>query len=546
MTNQNPRLNNQISNSNDQIITNHQLGDNQTKGPFGKLDIGYWNLFGARACAWILVIGILTFCILIFGSLCYAEEIKLPNVSGRFYPANPQELSQTIERFFSEVEPPDIKGDILVIISPHAGYEFAGRTAAHGYKAIRAKDYDTVIILGPTHRVDFRGAALWPKGVFRTPLGNIPVDESLSYGLMLSSSLFSSYPEAFNGEHSIEVQLPFLQKVLNKFKIIPIILGYVDFSDCQKLAEVLIEVIKDKSCLLIASSDMYHGFNYREGELKDIYTLSLIKQLKPKELYERIQDRKAELCGWAAVITSMLVAKELGYEKVEIADYTNSAQIMNRKRIGEYCVGYSSVVIYKGQFPSEIAPKQTSKKQGGAMFNESQRKRLLEVARDSIENFLKTSKKLKLSESDPTLLEHCGAFVTLRQHNQLRGCIGNIIGRQPLYLTIRDMAVEAAVNDPRFMPLTEKELSEIEIEISVLSPLEKIDNPDKIELGKHGVLIKKGYQSGVFLPQVATETGWSKNEFLSNLCAHKAGLSPLAWKDPSVEIYIFTAEVFSE
>jgi AmmeMemoRadiSam system protein A len=171
---------------------------------------------------------------------------------------------------------------------------------------------------------------------------------------------------------------------------------------------------------------------------------------------------------------------------------------------------------------------------------------LLEIARNSIETYLKTGKRLELSESEPALLEHCGAFVTLRKNNQLRGCIGNIIGNQPLYLTVRDMAVEAAVNDHRFTPVTEEELPEIEIEISVLSPLKQIEDPDEIKMGQHGVLVRKGYRGGVFLPQVATETGWTKEEFLSNLCAHKAGLSPSAWKDPSTEVYIFTAEVFSE
>jgi len=422
-------------------------------------------------------------------------------------------------------------------------------------------------------------------------LGEILIDESLSYDLMFSSSKFCSYPEAFSQEHSVEVQLPFLQTVLKNFKIVPIILGQNNFSDCQNLANAISEVIKEKKCLLVASSDMYHGFNYLDGEIKDLYTLSLIRQLKPRELYERIQIQDAELCGWQGVIISILVANRLGYEKAKVLDYTNSAKVTGTKRIGEYCVGYGSVVIYKGNSPDNKSARQrgngstnspsfdepsratlrlvslaqghpersrgtqskdkllwavSEANNGGAMLNEKQRKRLLEIARKSIESYLVTGKKLELTENDPVLSEQCGAFVTLRLHNELRGCIGNIIGNQPLYLTVRDMAVEAAVNDPRFMPVTEKELKSVIIEISVLSPLEKIDNPDKIELGVHGVLIKRGYRSGVFLPQVATETGWSKNEFLSNLCAHKAGLSPLAWKDPSTEIYIFTAEVFSE
>ncbi len=483
---------------------------------------------------WILLCTF-TFYLLPFTFYCYAEEIKQPNASGQFYPADPQVLSKTLEGLLSEAKSEEIKGDILALILPHAGYEFSGRTAASGYNTIKGRDYDTVILLGPSHFVGFKGAALWPKGAFRTPLGEIPVDDSVSYSLMLSSPVFFSYPEAFSREHSIEVQLPFLQKILGEFKIVPIVLGQVDFYDCQHISAVISKLIKEKKCLLIASTDMYHGFNYKEAELIDIYTLSLIKKLNSKELYESIQAEKAMLCGWAAVTVSMLVAEDLGYRQVKVIDYTNSVKVTGRNQVGEYCVGYSSVVIYK-----EVAEK------GGVMLNQKQRRKLLEIARDSIETYLKTGKRLGLSESEPALLEHCGAFVTLRKRNQLRGCIGNIIGNQPLYLTIRDMAVEAAVNDPRFTPVTEEELPEIEIEISVLSPLKQIEDPDEIKMGQHGVLVRKGYRSGVFLPQVATETGWTKEEFLSNLCAHKAGLSPSAWKDPSTEVYIFTAEVFSE
>jgi AmmeMemoRadiSam system protein A len=180
------------------------------------------------------------------------------------------------------------------------------------------------------------------------------------------------------------------------------------------------------------------------------------------------------------------------------------------------------------------------------MFNKVQRKRLMDIARSSIEQYLKTGKKIELTENDPVFVRELGAFVTLNEHGELRGCIGHMIGDGPLYLTIRDMAIEAAVHDPRFPPVTVSELKDIGIEISVLSPLERVYSADKIEMGKHGVLVRRGFSSGVFLPQVATETGWSKEEFLSQLCAQKAGLSPDAWKDPATEIYIFSAEVFSE
>ncbi|MDD5669953.1 MAG: AmmeMemoRadiSam system protein A [Candidatus Omnitrophica bacterium] len=175
-----------------------------------------------------------------------------------------------------------------------------------------------------------------------------------------------------------------------------------------------------------------------------------------------------------------------------------------------------------------------------------QKKRLIEIARQTIKYKLEKGKDLKIDESDETLNRKMGAFVTLHEDGQLRGCIGNLIGSKALYLTIQEMALEAALRDPRFTPLKLNELNKIEIEISVLSPLEKVDSCEDIILSTHGVLIQKGMRSGVFLPQVAEETGWSKEEFLSCLCSHKAGLPPDAWKDPSTEIYIFTAEVFSE
>ena len=180
------------------------------------------------------------------------------------------------------------------------------------------------------------------------------------------------------------------------------------------------------------------------------------------------------------------------------------------------------------------------------MLNKEQKQKILKLARDSIAYYLKTGKRLEVKESDIVLNKEMGAFVTLHKNGSLRGCIGNIIGRGPFYLTVRDMAVASAVEDPRFSKVASKETDEIDIEISALSQLEKIDDPKKIEVGKHGVLVKQGFQSGVYLPQVAKETGWTRDEFMTSLCGEKAGIDPDAWKRGECEIYIFTAEVFGE
>ncbi|MEK6646760.1 MAG: AmmeMemoRadiSam system protein A [Candidatus Firestonebacteria bacterium] len=172
---------------------------------------------------------------------------------------------------------------------------------------------------------------------------------------------------------------------------------------------------------------------------------------------------------------------------------------------------------------------------------------LLNVARQTLELYLSSGKSPKFDFDNAIFKEKYGAFVTLHNKNgELRGCIGQIEGIQPLLNTVVEMAKSSATEDPRFSSLSFEELKDISIEISVLSPLKKIENVDEIELGKHGVLVRKGMRSGVFLPQVATETKWSKEEFLNNLCAGKAGLPFNAWKDKDTDVYIFSAQIFSE
>ena len=276
---------------------------------------------------------------------------------------------------------------------------------------------------------------------------------------------------------------------------------------------------------------MYHGYDYDEANTTDNLTLSYLRNMDVDGLYNGLRGGKVQLCGGLPVTTTLLLSKEMGHNTIKLLAHTNSAEVTNNKIKGIWTVGYCSMAIDN---PDD------------SLLNNAQRQKLLKLARDSITYYLENRKKLPIEERDLVLNKKMGAFVTLRKFGQLRGCIGNLEGNQPLYLTIRDMAIEAAVSDPRFRPVEIGELKNIEIEISALSVLKRVFSADEIELGRHGVVVKQGFHSGVFLPQVATETGWSKEEFLSELCKEKAGLSPYAWKDPVTELYIFTAEVFSE
>ena len=503
------------------------------------------------------ICGLYLFCHLCF-VLChfaYAQEIKQPNVAGIFYPDNAKDLSEMIDDFLNRIEPKTSLEKIFALICPHAGLGYSGQTASFAYKLIKDKSYKTVVIIGPSHYYGFMGVSVYPEGFFRTPLGDLEIDKEFTQKILNKDKEISFIPQAFSKEHSIEVQLIFLQKVLKDssatkndesakhygWKIVPIVTGDCSLSTCQKLAQLLKEVIDaGEDVLVVASSDMYHGYDYEACKKIDEKTLDYLKKMDAEGLYYGLREERLQLCGGWAVVVTLLLAKELGYQDLEVLNYTNSAEVTGKKIKGLWTVGYTSCAIG--------AKKDLSLEKKGeeAMLDKKQRKRLLEIARQSIQTYLETGKKLEVTETDPVLRKEMGAFVTLHKKGQLRGCIGNLVGNQPLYLTVRDMAVEAAVADPRFAPLELSELKDIEIEISALSPLEKIDSVDKIKLGTHGVLVRKGFQSGVFLPQVATETGWSKEEFLSYLCAHKAGLSPDAWKDKTTEIYIFTAEVFSE
>lgn len=495
--------------------------------------------FGSKFLVFITGLGILFYNV----SSGFAQEKKEPNVAGSFYPQNSQELSETIDSYIAAANPLSVEGDILVLISPHAGYSFSGQVASFGYKLLKDKPYKTVIVIGSSHYYPFSGISVYPKGVFKTPLGGLEVDSDFASGLLNKDPDIIFEPLAFEKEHSVEVQLPFVQKAFPQAKIVPVIMGDCSFAACKKLSVLLKETVAGrKDILVIASSDMYHGYDYQEAEEVDKRTLAYIKSMDAQDLYSSLREGKTKLCGGFPVLTALLLAKDLGYDSAEILTSTNSARVAGRMVKGVWTVGYCSAVIYR----PFVDKKENTQKGENQMLNPLQRKRLAKIARDSIQTYLKTGKNLEVEETDPLLLKTMGAFVTLQEHGQLRGCIGNIVGTQPLYLTVRDMAVEAAVGDPRFSPLKAAELKDIEIEISVLSPLEKVKSADDIQLGRHGVLIKKGFSSGVFLPQVATETGWSKEEFLSVLCTQKAGLPVDAWKDKSTELYVFSAEVFAE
>lgn len=468
------------------------------------------------------------------------EPVKKPNVSGQFYPSDPRELSRQIDTFLEKASVEPLPGRVEIIIAPHAGYVYSGPVASYAYKAARGGKYGTIVVIAPTHHVDFPGASIWAQGSFETPLGALGVDEDLAAKLIAQNKQFTFFPGAFVQEHSLEVQLPFLQKTFKDFKIVPIVMGNPDLQVCQDLAKALKAVIGDRQdVLIVISTDMSHYHSAKQARGMDQRAIDLVRGLDTDGLWQACLSRRVELCGFIPVVTALFYAKEKGLS-ARVLNYGDSGDVTGDKQA---VVGYFSAVFFKDKAAG------TDEKESNDQtipLSVEQKKRLLAIAQQTIDTYIKTGKTLAFQEADPRLLREEGAFVTLHKDGQLRGCIGNIWGRGPLYLTVRDMAIAAATQDPRFSPVREDELKTLELEISVLSKPWRINDPGEIKLGTHGVIVSRGFHKGLFLPQVATETGWSREQFLSYLCSEKAGLPADAWKDPSTTIEVFTAQVFSK
>jgi len=468
----------------------------------------------------------------------YSEDVRKPAVAGTFYPGDKAELETKVDDFLANAKKSDIKGRVLAIIAPHAGYEYSGQVAAHSFKQLEGTDFKKIIIISPSHYVSFDGMSVYNKGAFETPLGLVRIDEELANRVISKNKRFIFYPEAHLKEHAIEAELPFLQRVYKDkdFRIVPIVMGNPASEDIKILSDMLYDVA-DKDTLLIISVDLSHYYPYDKAVELDTNSTGAIEKLDAQKMLEDINNHDTEIDAPIAVLGMITFANRFNAKAI-LLKYANSGDVTGDK---SRVVGYSSILIY--------APEGEEKKEGLIMkdeyLNKEEKQKILEVARLSIIEAVTGERQFLPNVTEDRLKENCGAFVTIKENGQLRGCIGYIQAVKPLYETVKDVAKSAAVNDYRFNPVTKDELDKLDLEISILTPLKKIKDISEIEVGKHGLYMKKGFNSGLLLPQVATEYNWDKETFLKETC-RKAGLSQDAWKDKSTEIYTFSAEVFGE
>ena len=470
---------------------------------------------------------------------------RKPAAAGRFYPANPDTLRAQLSEMFRNAKPRTAR-NLQAVICPHAGYVFSGTVAASGINQIDPdKAYDNIFIIGSSHQASFMGASIYNKGDYITPLGKVTVNIRLANELIKANPVFSYVYEADLNEHCLEVEVPFLQFHMKKpFKIVPVVIGSQSTQSCKRIALALKPYFNENN-LFVISSDFSHYPPYNEARSTDKATCDAIITNNPDALMEvlssyekkNIPNLATNLCGWTSVLTLLYMTAGDPSFKYTPLQYLNSGD----SKYGDHsqCVGYWSIAVTHNNGAASAVSSDFS-------FTKEEKLILLGIARSTITMYLNEHKTPEVDDRNfsPNLKMHSGCFVTLKEHGELRGCVGRFTADIPLWKVVRQMAIASATEDSRFLPVTVKEIDKLEIEISVLSPMKKIYSADEIVLGKHGIYIKKGYYSGTFLPQVATETGWSKEEFLGHCARDKAGLGWDGWKD--ADLYTYEACVFGE
>ncbi|MGA2618482.1 MAG: AmmeMemoRadiSam system protein B [Thermoguttaceae bacterium] len=496
------------------------------------------------------------------------QKVLGPAVAGMFYPRSEEDLAKTVDKLLKEAKSEPIE-NLRALVCPHAGYEFSGPVAATGYKQLAGRKFRTVLILGPSHTSWFQGAAVADADVVETPLGRIPISKKAAQLAKLRPFAFNpkcqvhrpawwqSSPKELppfgeesplTWEHSVEVQYPFLQRTLKDFEVLPAVTGQIDPAAA---AEAVLQVLDDDT-LLVASSDLTHYLPYDVARGLDTTTVRAVCSMSVDWLEEeeagvmaQSQGQVSLACGKDPILTVMHVARRKGW-KARLLDYRNSGDTAGNK---ERVVGYAAIAFYQPQPAAAAEPTAGRKEQ----YTPEERKFLLALARRSVTAAAK-GEALPTANGKPPAEKYGeprACFVTLKEEGRLRGCIGSIFPRQPLYEAVVSAAHSAAVEDHRFQPVKPEELPKIDVEVSVLTLPKrlKFHGPDellqKLRPGTDGVILRLGSRQGLFLPQVWEQIP-DKQEFLSRLAEDKAGLAPSAWKQSDAKILVFQVEAFQE
>jgi len=475
---------------------------------------------------------------------------RQPVAAGSFYEANKEALNNEIAGLFAVCKKSSFDRNVRAIICPHAGYIYSGKIAAAAISATPAEgNYENIFIIGSSHVMAFDGASAYTDGDYITPLGRAVVNREIANKLKNENKVFDFPITAHAQEHSLEVQIPLIQYYYKKTpKIVPITIGTNNANTVKLIAEALKPYFKPGNLFLI-SSDFSHYPSYKDAVTIDNLTAQSIISGNPQAFLTTLKNNSSKnvpglatsMCGWASGLVLLNLAEEAGNLEFIHIDYCNSGDSPYGDK--ERVVGYHAFALV------EKAGAKKEKNESSIddlSFTRQEKDMLFSIARNSIRSMLFENKNFIIDEKKipESLKMKYGAFVTLKIDGNLRGCIGRFLSTDPLYEVVRASALSSAFEDHRFSPLTKEEYEELEFEITVLGPMKKINNINEIVLGKHGIYIKKDFRAGTMLPQVATENGWTVEQFLGYTSRDKAGLGWDGWK--SAEIFIYEGMVLEE
>ncbi len=434
--------------------------------------------------------------------------IRKPVVSGQYYPKSPAQLKEMISGMVDEKA---AKEEVVGLVSPHAGYIYSGPVA--GATISRIKFKDTFIILGPNHTGMGKPFSIMTEGVWQTPLGDVEIDSELAKQILASSDHLEEDHAAHQHEHSIEVQLPFLQYFKEGIRLVPIVLSHAAGTAYKEIGKAMAQAIKylNKSVIIIASSDMTHYEPQASAQRKDSQAIEAILDLDEDKLLRRVSELNISMCGYAPTVSLISAAKELGAKGAELIKYQTSGDTT-----GDYAsvVGYAGVIIKS----YEISPQ-------------------VKLAREAAETYVKEGSTITPPDKlTPELKETAGVFVSIHKFGELRGCIGTF---EPTQKNVAEEiivnAISSATRDPRFPPVAPKELKDLEYSVDLLTKPEPVKNKDKLDPKKYGVIVECGLRRGLLLPDLE---GVDSVDQQIDICCQKAGIAP----DEPIKLYCFTVK----
>jgi MEMO1 family protein len=425
-----------------------------------------------------------------------------PAVAGQFYPDSPSQLRSMIESF---VDKNAEKEDVVGLLAPHAGYIYSG--AVTGAVISRVQFKDTFIILGPNHTGNGKPFSVMTEGSWKTPLGEVRIDSELAKKLVSVSKYLKADSLAHQFEHSIEVQVPFLQYFKPDVKIVPIILSLGTGDIYQQIGRDIVAAFRElkREAVIFASSDMNHYEPQGIAKKKDQQAIEAMLDLNQNELLKRVEEQEISMCGFAPAVAMITAARELGAISPRLVKYQTS---------GDVSGDYNSVVGYAGIIVKRLSP-------------------LVQLAKEALETYIKTGKVYKPAELTPEMKDQAGVFVCIKEFGELRGCIGTF---EPSYDNVAEEivmnAISTAVRDPRFEPVHARELKDLDYTVDVLTHPEPVASQAELDSKKYGVIVECGYRRGLLLPDLE---GVDSVDHQIDICRQKGGIEP----DEPVKLYRF-------